>query len=156
LLIADQLGVREDGHELGAGIAVDVAIEGARLGANGGDQAAATPDGIVCRGACLRRDGWPDRHAPVAVSAARIAIAAAVVTKRSRHPNCLVKTCPLGQEIGRSKPSVQQQCQSQFFVQSAASHRIHTTTASFLASDPGFMLELQTDVSKATLHAATT
>ena len=48
-------------------------------------------------------DDWPDRHAPVAASAARIAIAAAAVTKRSRHPNCLVKTCPGGQEIGRSK-----------------------------------------------------
>src|SRR5436190_18091396 len=48
-------------------------------------------------------DDWPDRHAPVAVSTARIAIVAAVVTKRSRHPNCLVKTCPVGQELGRSK-----------------------------------------------------
>jgi hypothetical protein len=37
---------------------------------------------------------------------ARIAIAAAAVTKRSRHPNCLVKTCPGGQEIGRQKHCV--------------------------------------------------
>jgi hypothetical protein len=38
-----------------------------------------------------------------------MAIAAAVVTKRSRHPNCLVKNCPSGQELGRSKHCQQQQ-----------------------------------------------
>jgi hypothetical protein len=54
LVDANQLGVREDGHELGAGVAVDVAIEGAGLGSNGGDQAAATPDDVVRRGGCLR------------------------------------------------------------------------------------------------------
>src|SRR5439155_17838456 len=76
-------------------------------------------------------DGWPDRHAPAPAVAARIATAVAVVTKRSKHPGCLVKNCPCGQEIGRSKNSVQRQLGSHFFVQSAATHRIHTTAASF-------------------------
>jgi len=49
----------------------------------------------------LDADDWPDRHPAVAVSVARIAIAAAVVTKRSRYPNCLVKNCLRGQEIGQ-------------------------------------------------------
>jgi hypothetical protein len=55
------------------------------------------------------------------------------VTKRSRHPDCLVKNCPCGQEIGRSKDTVQRQLDPQFFVQFIASHRIHTAAANFLA-----------------------
>src|SRR5437867_1755224 len=77
--------------------------------------------------------GWLDRHAPALAAAARIATVAAVVTKRSRHPACLVKSCPCGQEIGRSKDCVQRQSDPQFFVQFRASHRIHTAAANFLA-----------------------
>src|SRR5437867_7184961 len=74
-----------------------------------------------------------DRQAPPAADAARTAATIAAVTKRSRHPDCLVKNCPCGQEIGRSKDTVQRQLDPQLFVQFIASHRIHTAAANFLA-----------------------
>jgi hypothetical protein len=60
-------------------------------------------------------------------------MAAAAVTKRSKQSDCLVKNCPRGQEIGRSKDFVQRQSDPQFFVQFGGSHRIHTPAANFLA-----------------------
>jgi len=89
-------------------------------------------------------DGWLDRHAPVAASVARIATAAAVVTKRSRHPNCLVKNCPCGQEIGRSKPCRQQQLPVAIFRAIGRESQDSYNDSQFSGlSVGGFMLELQ-------------
>ena len=88
-------------------------------------------------------DGWPDRQAPAAADAASIAVAATVVTKRSRHPNCLVKTCPHGQELGRSKPGVQQQLPVAIFRAMARQSQDSYNNSQFSGLASGkFMLEL--------------
>jgi hypothetical protein len=94
--------------------------------------------------AVFEADDWPDRHAPAAVSAARIAIADAAVTKRSRHPNCLVKTCPVGQELGRSKLSVQRQREVAIFRAIGRQSQDSYNNSQFSGFGSGeFMLELQ-------------
>jgi hypothetical protein len=77
--------------------------------------------------------GWPDRHPSASAAAAKTATIAAPVTKRFRTPDCPVKNCLVGQEIGRSKFSVQRAPPLRFFVQSSAAHRIDTPSANFLA-----------------------
>jgi hypothetical protein len=73
-----------------------------------------------------------------------MAVAATVVTKRSRHPNCLVKTCPHGQELGRSKPSVQQQLPVAIFRAIARQSQDSYNNSQFSGLASGkFMLELQ-------------
>jgi hypothetical protein len=99
---------------------------------------------VFVAAAVFAADDWPDRHAPAAVSAARIAIANAAVTKRSRHPNCLVKTCPVGQELGRSKLSVQRQREVAIFRAIGRQSQDSYNNSQFSGFGPGeFMLELQ-------------
>jgi hypothetical protein len=77
--------------------------------------------------------GWLDRHPAANAAAAKTATIAALVTKRFRTPDCPVKNCLVGQEIGRSAFSVQRQHRLTFFVQSDAAHKIDTPSANFLA-----------------------
>ena len=93
--------------------------------------------------AVFEADDWPDRQAAAAVSMARIAIADAAVTKRSRHPNCLVKTCPVGQELGRSKLSVQRQREVAIFRAIGRQSQDSYNNSQFSGFGSGeFMLEL--------------
>src|ERR1700694_2990347 len=76
---------------------------------------------------------WLDRHPTAAAVAAQSATAAAVMTKRSKNRDCRLKNCLGGQETGRSQNSVQCRGPNAILRALAATHRIHTRSASFLA-----------------------